>query len=164
MFDTEGTFLGKWDICNCWGITIKKDGGRDGIMFMTDHANEQVMKVDMRNGKELARWGSLGQGPGQFDWAHDIAVDSKGAVYVSDTYGQKIQKFVDGKLVALIGTKQGDGTRWLPAAEPARVMPQLLRQPQELKRRPRRPATLNPCDEHIERWRTRRGLRNRGAD
>jgi hypothetical protein len=133
MFDTEGTFLGKWDICNCWGITIKKDGGRDGIMFMTDHANEQVMKVDMRNGKELARWGSLGQGPGQFDWAHDIAVDSKGAVYVSDTYGQKIQKFVDGKLVALIGTKQGDGTRWLPAAEPARVMPQLLRQPQELK-------------------------------
>ena len=32
------------------GIAIKKDGGRDGIMFMTDHANEQVMKVSMKDG------------------------------------------------------------------------------------------------------------------
>ena len=131
MFDTEGKFLGKWDICNCWGIAIKKDGGKDGIMFMTDHANEQVMKVSMKDGKELARWGSQGQAPGQFDWAHDIAVDSQGAVYVSDTYGQKIQKFVDGKMVSMLGGRHGDGMRWLPVSELAHVKPQqLLRRPE----------------------------------
>ena len=30
---------------------------------------------------------------GEFDWVHGIVVDSKGAVYAADTYGQRIQKF-----------------------------------------------------------------------
>jgi tripartite motif-containing protein 2/3/tripartite motif-containing protein 71 len=128
MFDTDGNFLGKWDICNCWGIAIKKDGGRDGIMFMTDHANEQVMKVSMKDGKELARWGSQGQQPGQFDWAHDIAVDSRGAVYVSDTYGQKIQKFIDGKVVSLIGGRHHGG-EWVTPREFARALSELFLPP-----------------------------------
>ena len=29
-----------------------------------------------------------------FDWVHGIVVDSKGAVYAADTYGQRLQKFV----------------------------------------------------------------------
>ena len=28
------------------------------------------------------------------NWVHGIVVDSKGAVYAADTYGQRIQKFV----------------------------------------------------------------------
>jgi peptidylamidoglycolate lyase len=104
IFDANGNFLGKWtDVGNPWGITIKRDGGRDGFAYLTDHATEQIFKVTMKDGKIVAKWGSRGQGPGQFDWAHDIAVDSKGAVYVSDTYGQRIQKFVDGKLVSMLG-------------------------------------------------------------
>jgi NHL repeat len=39
-------------------------------------------------------WGKQGWGPGEFDWVHGIVVDSKGAVYAADTYGQRIQKFV----------------------------------------------------------------------
>lgn len=133
IFDTDGNFKGKWDICNCWGIAIKKDGGRNGLMFMTDHANEQVMMVRMADGKELARWGSRGQGPGQFDWAHDIAVDSKGAVYVSDTYGQKIQKFIDGKLASLIGSRREDTPGWLTPGEFARMAPSFLRSPEAIR-------------------------------
>ena len=30
----------------------------------------------------------------QFDWVHGVVVDSKGAVYAADTYGQRLQKFV----------------------------------------------------------------------
>ena len=39
-------------------------------------------------------WGKQGWGPGEFDWVHGIVVDSKGAVYAADTYGQRLQKFV----------------------------------------------------------------------
>ena len=38
--------------------------------------------------------GQAGLGPGEFDWVHGIVVDSKGAVYAADTYGQRLQKFV----------------------------------------------------------------------
>jgi len=38
-------------------------------------------------------WGKQGWGPSEFDWVHGIVVDSKGAVYAADTYGQRIQKF-----------------------------------------------------------------------
>ena len=47
-----------------------------------------------RDGKILATWGKQGLGPGEFDWVHGVVVDSKGAVYAADTYGQRLQKFV----------------------------------------------------------------------
>ena len=125
IFDTDGKFLGKWpDICHCWGITIKKDGGRDGFMDMTDKNNEQLMKVSMADGKVLARWGGPGRGPGQFDGAHDIAVDSKGAVYVSDTYGQRVQKFVAGKAVSALGGSDDRRLAWVrtPSTTPLRSL------------------------------------------
>ena len=57
---------------------------------------ERVHKFSLADGKILATWGSQGLGPGQFDWVHGIVVDSKGAVYAADTYGQRLQKFVPG--------------------------------------------------------------------
>ncbi len=63
-------------------------------MFMTEHESEQVLKVSLPDGKIVTRWGGHGRGAGEFDWAHGLAVDSTGAVYVGDTYGQRLQKFV----------------------------------------------------------------------
>ena len=51
-------------------------------------------KLSLKDGKILATWGKQGLGPGEFDWVHGIVVDSKGAVYAADTYGQRLQKFV----------------------------------------------------------------------
>ena len=48
--------------------------------------------VSERHGESVP--GSQGWGPNQFDWVHGIVVDSHGAVYAADTYGQRIQKFV----------------------------------------------------------------------
>ncbi|WP_044282203.1 hypothetical protein [Myxococcus stipitatus] len=41
----------------------------------------------------VARWGSHGREAGRFDWGHDIAVDSRGQVYVVDIRGHRVRKF-----------------------------------------------------------------------
>ena len=76
-----------WDIA----ISRKRD---DGFAYIADHALERVHKLSLKDGKLVATWGKQGLGPGEFDWVHGIVVDSKGAVYAADTYGQRIQKFV----------------------------------------------------------------------
>jgi sugar lactone lactonase YvrE len=78
---------------NPWDIGISRKGD-DGIAFIADHALERVHKLDLKTGKLLATWGKQGWGPGEFDWVHGVVVDSKGAVYAGDTYGQRLQKFV----------------------------------------------------------------------
>ncbi len=78
---------------NPWDIGISRKGD-DGFAFIADHALERVHKLSLKDGKVVATWGKQGLGPGEFDWVHGIVVDSKGAVYAADTYGQRIQKFV----------------------------------------------------------------------
>ena len=63
---------------------------------MLDRHGERVHKISLADGKVLATWGSPGRGAGEFDWVHGMAVDTEGAVYAADTYGQRIQKFVPG--------------------------------------------------------------------
>ena len=76
-----------------WDIAISRKGD-DGFAYIADHALERVHKLSLKDGKLVATWGKQGLGPGEFDWVHGIVVDSKGAVYAADTYGQRIQKFV----------------------------------------------------------------------
>jgi DNA-binding beta-propeller fold protein YncE len=78
---------------NPWDIGISRKG-TDGYAFIADHLLERVHKLQLSDGKLVATWGSQGLGPGQFDWVHGIVVDSQGAVYAADTYGQRLQKFV----------------------------------------------------------------------
>ena len=80
---------------NPWDIGISRKG-TDGFAFIADHLLERVHKIQLKDGKILATWGKQGWGPGEFDWVHGIVVDSKGAVYAADTYGQRLQKFVPG--------------------------------------------------------------------
>ncbi|MEY4635939.1 MAG: Serine/threonine-protein kinase PknD [Acidobacteriota bacterium] len=77
---------------NPWDIAISRKGD-DGFAYIADHAQERVHKLSLKDGKLVATWGKQGLGPGEFDWVHGIVVDSKGAVYAADTYGQRIQKF-----------------------------------------------------------------------
>ena len=78
---------------NPWDVNISRKG-TDGIGWIADHKDERVQKFQLKDGKILATWGKQGWGPGEFDWVHGIVVDSKGAVYAADTYGQRLQKFV----------------------------------------------------------------------
>lgn len=76
-----------------WDIGISRRGN-DGFGYIADHAGERVHKISLKDGKILATWGKQGLGPGEFDWVHGVVVDSRGAVYAADTYGQRLQKFV----------------------------------------------------------------------
>jgi DNA-binding beta-propeller fold protein YncE len=96
VFDRNLTYIrdirNDW---NPWDVNISRKG-TDGIGFIADHKDERVQRFQLKDGKILATWGKQGWGPGEFDWVHGIVVDSKGAVYAADTYGQRIQKFVPG--------------------------------------------------------------------
>jgi len=96
VFDKDLTYIreikNQW---NPWDIGISRKG-TDGFAYIADHLLERVHKMQLSDGKLVATWGSQGLGPGQFDWVHGVVVDSQGAVYAADTYGQRLQKFVAG--------------------------------------------------------------------
>jgi DNA-binding beta-propeller fold protein YncE len=95
VFDKNLTYIRQFanEGWNPWDIGISRKG-TEGVAFIADHALERVHKIALKDGKILATWGKQGWGPGEFDWVHGIVVDSHGAVYAADTYGQRLQKFV----------------------------------------------------------------------
>jgi DNA-binding beta-propeller fold protein YncE len=78
---------------NPWDVNMSRKG-TESWGWIADHKDERVLKFSLNDGTILAKWGRQGSGPGEFDWVHGIVVDSKGAVYAADTYGQRLQKFV----------------------------------------------------------------------
>jgi DNA-binding beta-propeller fold protein YncE len=90
VFDGEGKFLAQW----------KESGAPYGLfltganqMFVADGRAHWVKVLDAE-GKTLGRWGEKGVAPGQFNAPHMLCVDSKGAVYVAEVTGRRLQKFV----------------------------------------------------------------------
>ena len=89
VFDADGKYLSQ-----------TKEGGAPFGMFLSgsrlyvaDGRADWVKVLDL-NGKPLGRWGEKGKQPGQFQLPHAVCVDSRGAVYVAEINGQRIQKFV----------------------------------------------------------------------
>jgi len=65
----------------------------DGSIYVSDgYGNNRVAKFSS-DGKFLFDWGHKGQGPGEFDLPHSIAVDAQGHVYVADRSNARIQVF-----------------------------------------------------------------------
>jgi hypothetical protein len=71
-----------------------------GNAYISDgYINSRVAKVD-KNGNWIKSWGEPGDGPGQFNVPHSIAVDAQGNVYVADRGNRRIQVFDgDGKFL-----------------------------------------------------------------
>jgi tripartite motif-containing protein 71 len=64
----------------------------NSVVYVADFLADQVVKLDP-GGTVLARWGSHGTGPGEFDGPGGIATDGQGNVYVSDFYNHRVQRF-----------------------------------------------------------------------
>jgi len=91
LFDQSGKFLGKWtDIGAPWGIYY---GKRENVLYMCDGLNNRISKLNL-DGQILGVLGSHGKKQGKFDFAHNIAVDSSGAIYVAEIKNWRVQKFV----------------------------------------------------------------------
>jgi DNA-binding beta-propeller fold protein YncE len=89
-----------------------------GNLYFTDSQNNQVHKYD-KDGNFVTKWGKEGKGDGEFEFrpapgtgdpnAGFLVVDKQGAVYVSDGYNFRIQKFdANGKFLSKWGS-QGSG-------------------------------------------------------
>src|SRR5213079_2606920 len=71
-----------------------------GNTYISDgYINSRVAKID-KDGNWLKSWGEPGDGPGQFNTPHSIAVDAHENIYVADRGNRRIQVFdTDGKFV-----------------------------------------------------------------
>ena len=68
----------------------------NGDFYVSDgYGNSRVLKFS-RDGKYLLDWGKRGAGPGEFNLPHQVQLDSKGRVWVSDRENNRIQCFDAG--------------------------------------------------------------------
>jgi len=80
---TEDTFLGPTAIAIAPG----------GEIFVADgHGNSRIVKFD-KDGHYLKAWGRKGNGPGEFDTPHALAIDRQGRLFVADRGNNRVQIF-----------------------------------------------------------------------
>jgi len=91
IFDGDGKFLGKWtDIGAPWGLHYARG---ENAIYMCDGVNNRVIKLSLE-GEVLGTFGSYGKVAGKLDFAHNLAMDSTGAIYVAEIKNWRVQKFV----------------------------------------------------------------------
>jgi DNA-binding beta-propeller fold protein YncE len=102
VLGTKGQ-AGDWD--EAAGVRLLNEptdlafGPTGDVFILQGHgrADGRVLRFD-KTGKLLTSWGGKGTGPGQFDTAHSIVLDSKQLVYVADRQNRRVQIFdVNGK-------------------------------------------------------------------
>jgi DNA-binding beta-propeller fold protein YncE len=90
VFDETGRFIAKWTgVGQPWGLAYSE---KENAVYIADGLNNRVVKSDL-DGKVLGVLGGFGKGPGKFDFAHHLAVDSEGSIYVAEIKNWRVQKF-----------------------------------------------------------------------
>jgi DNA-binding beta-propeller fold protein YncE len=65
----------------------------NGDIYVSDgYGNPRVVKYS-REGKYLLQWGKRGSGPGEFQLPHNIVVDARDRVYVTDRDNRRVEVF-----------------------------------------------------------------------
>lgn len=73
----------------------------NGDLYVSDgYGSARVVKLS-RDGKYVLEWGRRGTGPGEFGLPHNVVVDAKGLVYVSDRDNRRVEVFdANGKFLS----------------------------------------------------------------
>ena len=107
IFNKDGAYVGQFGagvLQRPVGLAVDEAQGR---VFVADAKAHQVLIFDP-DGKLQRRLGTRGEGPGQFNFPTNVALDSTGLLYVSDSLNFRVQQF-DAQLkpMAAFG-KKGD--------------------------------------------------------
>ena len=93
-----------------WDIAFSKDPQQKYI-FMADGVDEHVVIIDRQTLTPVYTFGDGGNSAGEFHGVHSIAIDSKGNLFTTETYGgRRIQKFIYKGMGAV--TKTDEGVAW----------------------------------------------------
>ncbi|WP_438000973.1 hypothetical protein WMF26_15605 [Sorangium sp. So ce185] len=98
VFSADGGYLAQWKsaaLGRPWAIAF----GPDRHVYVVDGGDQDperprghVLRLNL-GGEIVDRWGTSGDGPGEIDWGHGIAVGRDGSVYVTSLTGRGVQKF-----------------------------------------------------------------------
>jgi DNA-binding beta-propeller fold protein YncE len=101
VFRKDGTFVQEAFIAkrtfgsgSVWDIGFSPDPAQT-YAIVIDGTNQQVYVLLRKTLTVVASFGHAGHWAGEFYGAHNLAVDSKGNLYITETYeGKRVQKFV----------------------------------------------------------------------
>ncbi|HQZ40597.1 MAG TPA: hypothetical protein PLH72_16315 [Vicinamibacterales bacterium] len=100
VFQKDGTFVKETFIAkrtlgsgSVWDIGFSTDPAQT-FLFVPDGTNQQVWVLRRDTLELVTSFGGAGRWAGQFYGAHNLAVDSKGNLFITETYeGKRVQKF-----------------------------------------------------------------------
>jgi NHL repeat len=95
-FKNDGTFITKWSLSSSvsgvYSFAIATEPNSSNI-YVVDNDRFAIVKYSS-DGQEIAKFGNLGQNPGEFNGPTGIAIDpNSGNLFVADSLNHRIQKF-----------------------------------------------------------------------
>lgn len=101
VFTRDGEFLregfiqpGTLSMGSVWDVALSRDPDQRWL-FVPDGTNYTVWVLDRQTLEVVSRFGRQGRNAGQFQWVHNLAIDSRGNVYTSEVdTGKRVQRFV----------------------------------------------------------------------
>lgn len=117
VFHKDGTFVKEGFVekrtlgsGSAWDIAFSKDP-KQTYIYLADGENDRIHILLRDTLEVLTTFGEGGRQPGEFYGPHSIATDSKGNIYVTETYrGQRVQKFIYKGMAPV--TKKDQGVLW----------------------------------------------------
>lgn len=100
VFKKDGTYVEELFIKpmsmgdgSVWDISFSPDP-EQRFIYLADGTNRKIFIIVRETLEVLTNFGAGGRNPGQFFAVHNIATDSKGNIYTTETYeGKRLQKF-----------------------------------------------------------------------
>ena len=119
VFKPDGTFVKEAFIAketlasgSVWDLSFSHDPAQS-FVYVVDGENNRVHILSRASLEVLTAFGDGGRQPGEFYGVHNIATDSKGNIYTTETFhGQRVQRFLYKGLAPV--TKMDQGILWPP--------------------------------------------------